>query len=431
MNKTKVPAIPAIGARIIKSATAILLCYVIDFLHGSNGIVFYSQIAALWCIQSYISTTKKNAVQRTIGTCIGAVFGLVILVICNYIRKQTDLPYFAKYSINAAIISFTIVLLLWITVVLHKKQASYFSCVVFLSIVVNHAFDANCFLFVWNRFLDTMIGILIGCSVNLFHLPRKYRKDILFLSGLDDTLLNSEYHLNDYCKVELNRMLDAGINFTLSTMRPPAAIMGPMSEIRLKLPVIAMDGAVLYDTQKRKYLKKIELERAEQDEVLKILEENNVMYFSNVIVDDSLFIYYKTPDCSVQQTLIDSLRLSPYRNYINRPLPAEEKVVYFMLLYPMEKIEEIYKKLCVNELPVRLKILKYESHDFPGYGYIKIFNKNASKGRMIEYLKNQLNVEKTVTFGTIPQHYDYVVKEGNTNEVVHTLKKLFEPYFFQ
>ena len=45
---------------------------------------------------------------------------------------------------------------------------------------------------------------------------------------------------------------------------------------------------------------------------------------------------------------------------------------------------------------------------------------------MIEYLKQQLNIQKTVTFGTIPEHYDYVVEEGNTNEVVHTLKKLFE-----
>ena len=144
-------------------------------------------------------------------------------------------------------------------------------------------------------------------------------------------------------------------------MRPPAAIMEPMAEIRLKLPVIAMDGAVLYDTQKRRYLRKIELERSEQDEVLKIFEENNVMYFANVIVDDSLFIYYKTPQNPEQQHLIDKLRLSPYRNYINRSVPADEKVVYFMLLYPMEKIEEIYSKLSVNKLPERLKIIKYES----------------------------------------------------------------------
>lgn len=426
MNKK----LPGIGARIIKSAVAVLLCYVVDFIRGSSGIVFYSQIAALWCIQSYISTTKKNAVQRTIGTCIGALFGLIVLVICKYIRNQLDLAYFVKYSACGIIISSTIVLLLWLTVLIKKKQASYFSCVVFLSIVVNHAFDENSFLFVWNRFLDTMIGIFIGCSVNMFHLPRKYRKDILFLSGLDDTLLNKEYHLNDFCKVELNRMLDEGINFTLSTMRPPAAILEPMAGIRLKLPVIAMDGAVLYDTQKRKYIKRIEITNEDKKEILKIFDENNVVYFANVIVDDSLLIYYRAVDNAVQQKLVDELRISPYRNYIRRPLPVGENVIYFMLLYPSEKIEEIYEKLAAAGLPARLKILKYESHDFPGYGYIKIFNKNATKENMIEYLKKSLNVEKTLTFGTIKGHYDYVVKEGNTNEVVHTLKKKFEQSSF-
>ena len=45
---------------------------------------------------------------------------------------------------------------------------------------------------------------------------------------------------------------------------------------------------------------------------------------------------------------------------------------------------------------------------------------------MILYLQRNLGVDKTVTFGTIPEKYDYVVEEGNTNQVVHKIKKLFE-----
>ena len=418
--------LPKPGARIIKSAVAIALCYVVDFLRGSSGIVFYSQLSALWCMQSYISTTKKNAVQRTIGTCIGAVFGFIILLAGSFLKNKFGNAGLCYYFLNALMISATIIPLIWITVVLKKKQASYFSCVVFLSIVVIHGADQNCFLFVWNRFLDTMIGILIGCSVNLFHLPRKHKKDILFISGLDDTLLNKDYHLNDYCKVELNRMLDEGLNFTLSTMRPPAAIMEPMAEIRLKLPVIAMDGAVLYDTVNRRYLTKIELEPNDKNQIQDFLDGMNAVYFANVVVDNTLLIYYKTPDCQVQQRLIDELRISPFRNYIRRPLPHEESVVYFMMIYPDSKIEEIYENLIKMDFASHVKILKYKSHDYPGASYIKIFNQAATRQNMIEYLKRQLGVQKTVTFGTIQGRYDYVVPEGNTNKVVHTLKKLFE-----
>ena len=55
--------------------------------------------------------------------------------------------------------------------------------------------DTNPYLFVWNRFLDTMIGIIIGIGVNCFSLLKEKRKDILFISGLDDTLLHKKDNL--------------------------------------------------------------------------------------------------------------------------------------------------------------------------------------------------------------------------------------------
>ena len=195
-------------------------------------------------------------------------------------------------------ISGMIVVVLYTTVLLKKKEASYFSCVVFLSIVVNHLEDLNPYLFVWNRFLDTVIGIAIGIGVNSFKLPRERRKDILFISGLDDTLLDESGNLSAYSKVELNRMLDDGVNFTLSTMRTPASLMEPMRDIRLKLPVIAMDGAVLYDIREKMYLKVYVISSAKVRQILDLMRRQGLTCFSNVIVDDMLVIYYeKTEDC--------------------------------------------------------------------------------------------------------------------------------------
>ena len=244
MKKLDKLRIPPIGMRIMKSAIAVAACYLVSFFRNNNGIVFYSQLAALWCIQDYIQNTKQNALQRFIGTIVGAVYGLLFLLVFAGASKE----------LQALIVSVMIIAVLYTTVLLKKKQASYFSCVVFLSIVVNHLGDANPYLFVWNRFLDTVLGILIGVCVNCFRLPREKRKDILFLSGLDDTLLFRNDSLSDFSRIELNRMLDEGLQFTVSTMRTPASLMEPLRDVRLKLPVIAMDGAVLYDIQKRKYL---------------------------------------------------------------------------------------------------------------------------------------------------------------------------------
>ena len=208
---------------------------------------------------------------------------------------------FTEQLVNALAISGLIVLVLYTTVVLQKKQASYFSCVVFLSIAVNHVGDANPYLFVWNRFLDTMIGIAVGIGVNQFSLPVDRRKDILFISGLDDTLLHHADNLSDYSKVELNRMLDDGVNFTLSTMRTPASLIEPMRDIRLKLPVIAMDGAVLYDINTYSYRKVYLISNESSHHVLQCIRQLGLTCFVNSVVEDTLFIYYEACIDCVQQ----------------------------------------------------------------------------------------------------------------------------------
>jgi len=197
-NKNIYKHIPGIGMRIIKSAIGIFICFMIDILRGNSGIVFYSQLAVLWCIRDYTSETIKFALQRTVGTVIGAAYGLFVLVGIRLVFdwsscSESILAIFAKFIDSKIgygfLVSLVIVLVLYTTVLLGQKQASYFSCVVFLSIVINHASDLNPYIFVWNRFLDTMIGIIVGVSINCISVHRKKNKDILFLSGLDDTLL--------------------------------------------------------------------------------------------------------------------------------------------------------------------------------------------------------------------------------------------------
>lgn len=415
--------LPAIGMRITKSAVAVLLCYLVSFLRGNSGIVFYSQLAALWCMQVYVSNTKKNALQRFIGTVVGALYGLVYLLL----RNEMNHTKIYMELLDAVIISGFIVIVLYTTVLMKKKQASYFSCVVFLSIVVNHVTDTNPYLFVWNRFLDTMIGIIIGIGVNCFSLPKEKRKDILFISGLDDTLLNKKDNLSDYSKIELNRMLDEGANFTISTMRTPASLMEPMWGIRLKLPVIAMDGAVLYDINENRYLKVYVISNSTSRMVLDLMKQEGLACFTNVIIDDMLVIYYEDTKEKVQEELVKNLRKSPYRNYVKREFQSEEGVVYFMMLYPSEIIDGFYKKLEQQGFTKDLKVLKYKSQDYEGYSYLKIYNKNATKENMIHYLKERTNLSNVVTFGSIKGRYDIVVEPGDTNKVVHMLKKLYEP----
>lgn len=152
---------PPIGARIVKSSIAVGLCmavyFIRTFLPVENGIPFYGALAALWCIQPYTDTTKNNALQRSVGTLTGAAYGLLFLLLFR--RLGLVIPELVYISASIVIIP-----VIYTTVVMNKRNASFFSCVVFLSIALTHSFDETPYLFVLNRVVDTFIGIIISLS---------------------------------------------------------------------------------------------------------------------------------------------------------------------------------------------------------------------------------------------------------------------------
>ena len=418
--------ITGIGMRIIKSALAVSLCMVINEVRGEGSMVFYSQLAALWCIQMYRSNTLSNALQRMIGTVVGALYGLIYILI----YPHSALGGIYSVLLNIVFIFLGVLMVIYSTVLINKKQASYFSCVVFLSIVINHIEDINPYSFVWNRFLDTMIGIVVGLALNNMRLCFNPDRETLYVSGVDEILVDKNNKVSAFSKVELNRMIEDGMRFTLSTVRTPASVLEPLSDINLKYPIIVMDGTALYDIKNNEYKSVFVISPDTAKNLVELINANNMYPYINVIIDDTLLIYYNdTPD-EVNQNLVKTMRTSPYRNYIKRDYPCDEKVVYIMLLDTDERINSFYNKLVSLEYDKILKIVKYPSEEHSGYSYIKIYNKNASKDKMLTYLKNNCGITKTLTFGTAIGKYDVIIKKNSFNEMVKRVRRKYEKNMF-
>ena len=196
--------LPPIGARIMKSSLGSLICVAIYFLREllfiGSGIPFYSILAVLWCIQPYTTSTLAMAKQRTIGTFLGAAYGLAFLLVFRALGGGNK----ATVYITSCLM---LIPVLYTTVLLEKRNASYFSCVVFLTIAINHSFDENPYLFAFNRVLDTLIGIGVGVLLNSAHRPVKQKENILYVSGIDSVLVSSRDVMIPYNRVELNRLI--------------------------------------------------------------------------------------------------------------------------------------------------------------------------------------------------------------------------------
>ena len=405
--------IPPIGNRIIKSAVGVLLCWCVFLLRGRSGIPFYSMLAVLWCIQPLIDKTLTMALQRTVGTLIGAAYGLITIVLEIYILKVYD------QAAGYFIVALMIIPVIYTTVLLNRRNASYFSCVVFLSITVNHIADENPYMFVLNRVLDTFIGIAIGMAVNAVRLPRRHRRDTLFAAELDDMLSPISEQLTPFSKIELNRMLSEGLRFTLVTMRTPASLMGILSDVKLNLPVVVMNGAALYDFRENSYVRAYIISGETCGKIRDIVLSRGMNVFTNALCDDSLVIYYDSLENEAERAIFSSLRKSPYRNYLNRRPQPEDRVIYLMIVDRAERIASLYEALIASEAGASLKIITYPSTDYSGYSYIKIYNKNASKRHMTELLCSEYGIE----------HCEAVTADGSRsmNAIAHELKRSFEP----
>ena len=383
---------PSIGGRIIKSAIAVALCMVIYYLRTllpiGNGIPFYSALAALWCMQPYADSTKNNAGQRSIGTFTGAVYGLLFIVFLH----------------TAAITSPVIVYLLALT----------------------HSFDEDPYLFVLNRVLDTFIGIGVGLAVNEFHIPIKHRNDTLFVSGIDDVLISDSPSAVQYSKVELNRLIAAGARFTVSTVRTPAEVRTIMNGVDLKLPLIVMDGAALYDMKGKRYLEAEFLPRDVSTQAEKIISECDMHCFVNVMYDATLLIYYGEFRNIAEKELYDSHCHSTYRNYIRSSLRRyddKENVLYITVLAEKSKVFELKKRL--DEVLGEKVRITVSLSEYKGFLYLKVFSPLASKHEMMKKLKAYTGAEKIVTIGSIKGGYDVYISDGGGNASVKKLKKLY------
>ncbi|MGL6201504.1 MAG: HAD hydrolase family protein [Lachnospiraceae bacterium] len=415
--------IPPIGQRLVRSIVAVALCFAVYYIRGERGIPFYSALAVLQCIQPSMSSSRQMAIQRTLGTLIGGAWGLVVIVIQLYAfgadLQGTMFSYILVSVMTGAVI--------YTTVCLDFKDISYFTCVVFLSIVLMHLTDENPFLFVADRVLDTMIGVVIAIAVNAVHLPRIKNNDILFVSGLDDALLNRHKKLSPFSRIELNRMIEKGARFTVATLRAPASLKEVLAGVNINQPVIVMDGAAVYDMNENTYILTYQMSYQQATQIITFMEQQELNYFANSVTDDILVIYYQELKNQAEQEIHEKMKKSPYRNYVHRKLPENEHIVYFMVIDQTEKITTAYQKLKAEQWSDAYKIITYESEEYPGYSYIKIYHKESTRENMLKNLKAMLSMEKSIVFGSIPGKCDVLIQDSDRNVMVKKMKKLYEP----
>ena len=444
--------IPVPGQRIVRSVFAVWFCMLLYYLRGFRGEPFYSVIAALHCVQPYSSNMLTEGKDRIIGTLIGAFWGALVLY-------AELLP--VGGGPNGLLLHYFLLglfagLVIYSTVLFHISQYALFSTVVFLGIAMYHIEDTTFYVHIFDRTMDTIIGVGIAILVNSLHLPRVRDCTTLFVSGIDHVLFREDRKLSSFTQIELNRYLEEGMRFSVSTKQTPATVREVLAGVNLRLPIIAMDGAVLYDLNTMHYVRTRKMEPDLVQLISDFLYGEGMPFFVNTIQDHLLVIYFKDYKNLILEEVKDirhtdaqdvendnfvlnksaymcmaklykKKRTSPYRNYVRTDAPITEDVVYLQVIDLEDNIDRLLEKLMQQPWADRCRT-NFEVLDCgEGEKILRIYTASATRGNMLEELRQITGAPRVVTFSNIEGRSDVVVKDPSRDQVVKELKKRFKP----
>jgi Cof subfamily protein (haloacid dehalogenase superfamily) len=226
-------------------------------------------------------------------------------------------------------------------------------------------------------------------------------KDLLYISDLDGTLLQSNSRLPRKSIKRLNRMIDAGLNFTIATARNYDSVHPILREVNFRLPVILFNGVYLTDFHTgRNVLLANFISRDIIGTLLEIAGPLGIDPFLYTYGENHR-LYYRSATNPGAQAYLNSLngddRLTRVDDY---SIPESEKISGFLLIDTRQALEPIYHTLKAR-YPSHLSVYFAEDVSMKGYYWLQTFHQNANKGKMVRILSEHLSVplNRIVVFG--------------------------------
>jgi len=219
---------------------------------------------------------------------------------------------------------------------------------------------------------------------------------ILYISDLDGTLLTNTAKLSQTSKNLINKALDKKINFTIATARTPATIVNILEGLNITIPVITMNGSAIYDIKSNKYLYYSTIDNNLLSNLQDLIKAANIDAFIYCMVDNHLAVYHNKLTHPCQISFYKERNSTPYKTFIEKPLPINCEVLYFTIMDYENKINLLYESIKAIK---GLSITKYRDTYNKDIINLEIYHSSSSKANAIKYLKNYFNFDKLIAFG--------------------------------
>ncbi len=226
------------------------------------------------------------------------------------------------------------------------------------------------------------------------------KEKILYITDLDGTLLNNSKEVSDFAKTTLNALIANGVNFSIASARTAASATKILSGLNINIPVVLMNGVIIYDIQRNNYIKTEYIPVNAVEAVLNTLEQSGITGFMYAVRNDNLVTYYENLDSPAMKDFYDERVRKYYKSFAQvdkfSQQVIENEIVYFTLVDEYERLSAVLKSL---ETYKDINAVLYRDIYAEKLWYLEIHSKSASKRNAVNFLREYGKFSRVVGFG--------------------------------
>ena len=414
---------PYIGQRIVKTSIAVLITLLVYYLRGYRGAEMPAEaaITAIICMQPYVRDTRDFAINRFLGTFIGAAWGLGFLLLMLVFPRMGSilLLVYLRMAIG-------VMLTLYTCVLVRKPDTSGQAAIVFICVVIAFPEIEAPLQQAVERFTGVLLGTFASIVVNVFRLPRDKEREFVFFVKIADLVPDRFSHLPSAARFRLNYLYDDGAKICLMSEHAPAFFTLTMSQTMLSVPFIVMDGAAIYDANTNSYLQAETLDVWESARLREHLDAMGISYFLYTIHHNKVCIFHQGKLNTQEEAIFERMKRSPYRSYLEGEIYKDEEIVYLKIIDETDKIQVLEKRLAGYMQGRRLR-MSVKPESVPGvsglYFYADTADMSQAEQRLMRMLQaKEPNLRPREVFLKTPYR-----SEHDTMHLLHRLANLYEP----
>ena len=225
----------------------------------------------------------------------------------------------------------------------------------------------------------------------------------LYVTDLDGTLLQNDGSLSGETKEILNTLIERGVLFTTASARSVASIQEIFCDLKLPLPVIEFNGAMISDLRTGEHLYVNSIESALTEDICSVIDKHGCSPFVSTFTGSQDWLYYSSYTNEGVRWYLNDRRIhndKRLRFVDNIKTSLLDQVICFNVIGKLDVLADLELEMREKYKGI-LEIHCLQDEYSPGFYWLTAHDITATKDQAIKVLQNMMGLQKNelIVFG--------------------------------